>query len=216
MNNETIETTPTHPFWVEYENGSEWIEAGELRANDVVRLADGSAVEVECVDLKKLDKPVKVYNFEVEDFHTYYVGTSGVLVHNKCGEDVTKYSPSKVGPLSEEVANSFNGAVYTERVLKKNTVMYRVYGEKARKVGRYVSRTKHRGGLQSQLDLALNPAWGNSTEKVTKLVVPKGTTIYEGTAAPQNIYDNLGNVIGKLPGGGNQVYIPEIDERWFD
>ena len=31
-----------------------------------------------------LETPVKVYNFEVEDFHTYYVGESSVLVHNDC------------------------------------------------------------------------------------------------------------------------------------
>ena len=34
-----------------------------------------------------------------------------------------------------------------------------------------------------------------------KVVVPKGTTIYEGIAMPQNIYDSIGNVIGILPGG---------------
>ncbi|RGG55657.1 hypothetical protein DWX34_10770 [Ruminococcus sp. AF19-15] len=28
------------------------------------------------------EEPVKVYNFEVEDFHTYHVCTLGVLVHN--------------------------------------------------------------------------------------------------------------------------------------
>jgi hypothetical protein len=28
------------------------------------------------------DKPVKVYNFQVEDFHTYYVGENNILVHN--------------------------------------------------------------------------------------------------------------------------------------
>ena len=28
------------------------------------------------------DKPVKVYNFQVEDFHTYHVGENGVWVHN--------------------------------------------------------------------------------------------------------------------------------------
>ena len=33
-----------------------------------------------------LDVSTKVYNFEVEDFHTYYVGENSVLVHNKgCG-----------------------------------------------------------------------------------------------------------------------------------
>lgn len=28
---------------------------------------------------------VVVYNFEVEDAHTYYVGSNALLVHNKCG-----------------------------------------------------------------------------------------------------------------------------------
>ena len=126
-----------------------------------------------------------------------------------------KYSPINPGPLKEEVANSFNGAVYTERVLTEDTVMYRVSGGKAGKIGSYLSMTPQRGGLQSQLDLALNPAWGNTTENVAKVIVPKGTTIYEGIAAPQNIYDSLGNVIGTLPGGGNQVYIPQVEVGWF-
>ena len=33
-----------------------------------------------------LESPVKVYNFEVEDFHTYYVGETEVLVHNMCAK----------------------------------------------------------------------------------------------------------------------------------
>lgn len=33
-----------------------------------------------------LERPVTVYNFEVEDFHTYYVSNSAILVHNACGE----------------------------------------------------------------------------------------------------------------------------------
>ena len=28
------------------------------------------------------DKPVKVYNFQVEDFHTYFVGNCKIWVHN--------------------------------------------------------------------------------------------------------------------------------------
>lgn len=31
-----------------------------------------------------LDTPVTVYNFEVEDWHTYFVGSNKILVHNKC------------------------------------------------------------------------------------------------------------------------------------
>ena len=114
-----------------------------------------------------------------------------------------------------EVANSFNGGTYTEKVLTEDTVMYRVSGGNAKEVGSYLSMTPQGGGLQSQLDLALNPAWGNTTENATKVLVPKGTTIYEGIAASQNIYDGLGNVIGTLHGGGNQGYIPTAAARWF-
>ena len=131
------------------------------------------------------------------------------------GGSETKYSPVNPGPLSEDVASSFSGATYTERVLTEDTVMYRVSGGNAKEVGSYMSMTPQEGGLQSQIDLALNPAWGNTTENVTKIVVPKGTIIYEGVAAPQNIYDSLGNVIGTLPGGGNQVYIPTVEAGWF-
>ena len=36
------------------------------------------------VEIETLDNPVNVYNFEVEDWHTYYVSEEGALVHNSC------------------------------------------------------------------------------------------------------------------------------------
>ena len=39
---------------------------------------------VEAVEHELLESPITVYNFEVEDFHTYYVGDTSVLVHNQC------------------------------------------------------------------------------------------------------------------------------------
>ena len=134
----------------------------------------------------------------------------------KGGSGSIKYSPiNPCDEISREVAESFSGASFTKKILSEDTVMYRVSGGTAGEVGSYLSRTPQGGGLQSQLDLALNPAWGNTTENITKVVVPKGTSIYEGIAAPQNIYDSLNNVIGTLPGGGNQVYIPKVEARWF-
>jgi hypothetical protein len=69
--------------------------------------------------------------------------------------------------------------------------------------------------MQSQMDLALNPSWGNSATQVTRVTVPKGTVIFEGRAAPQVIRDSAGNQIGVLPGGGNQIYIPRVEAGWF-
>lgn len=47
-------------------------------------LQNGEYVIVELVQHEILEAPIAVYNFEVEDFHTYYVRESSVLVHNMC------------------------------------------------------------------------------------------------------------------------------------
>ena len=82
VNGEEIETTPNHPFWVE----NQWVLAKDLREGDVLTLADGTTATITRTYGEQLDEPVIVYNFEVQDFHTYYVTNTGVLVHNyTCG-----------------------------------------------------------------------------------------------------------------------------------
>lgn len=81
VNGEEIITTPSHPFYVPKLG---WTSAIKLRAGDILVLSNGEYVVVEAVQHEILESPVKVYNFEVEDFHTYFVGESSVLVHNKC------------------------------------------------------------------------------------------------------------------------------------
>lgn len=81
MDGEEIITTPTHPFYV-YERG--WYAAEDLRAGDILVQVNGKHLIVELVQHEILEAPIKVYNFEVEDYHTYYVGDGGILVHNAC------------------------------------------------------------------------------------------------------------------------------------
>ena len=77
-----IVCTNEHPF---YSPVKGWIAACKLRAGDVLVTVNGELVVVEWVQHELLENPVKVYNFEVEGFHTYYVGADdGVLVHNSC------------------------------------------------------------------------------------------------------------------------------------
>ena len=78
VNDDEIETTPVHPFWVD----GEWVAAKDLREGDELTLADGSTTTITKTYGEQLDEPVIVYNFEVSDFHTYYVTDNGVLVHN--------------------------------------------------------------------------------------------------------------------------------------
>ena len=82
VNGEELVTTPGHPF---YSPVKGWIAACKLRAGDILVLQSGKYVIVEKVQHEILESPIAVYNFEVADFHTYYVGESAVLVHNACG-----------------------------------------------------------------------------------------------------------------------------------
>ena len=79
VNGECITTTPTHPFWVP-EKG--WIDAADLRAGDYLQLLNGGPTVIESVNYEFLEVPITVYNFEVADFHTYYITDSAILVHN--------------------------------------------------------------------------------------------------------------------------------------
>ena len=53
-----------------------------MREGDVLTLADGTTTVITKTYGEQLDEPVIVYNFEVQDFHTYYVTDTGLFVHN--------------------------------------------------------------------------------------------------------------------------------------
>ena len=80
---ETITCTPNHPFWVV---GKGWTSAGELAAGDSLQLASGQRADITSFTREKLGVPVDVYNIEVADYHTYFVASAGVWVHNCGGE----------------------------------------------------------------------------------------------------------------------------------
>ena len=112
VNGETISATPTHPFYVDKLG---WTLARSLRAGDVLVLSNGELVTVEWVQHEILESPIKVYNFEVEDFHTYFVGECGVLVHNECKTDWgaahTKKNENHNNAIEIELDNALaNGA----------------------------------------------------------------------------------------------------------
>ena len=91
---ETIDSTPEHPFYVE---GLGWVEASSLHAGMTIWFANGIKGTVEDISNEGLEEPVTVYNFKVEGFHTYFVGESGVLVHNTCTND------TNITPQMEEI-----------------------------------------------------------------------------------------------------------------
>lgn len=81
IDGEVIQCTETHPFQVK---GKGWVDACDLQPGDVVYTKDWNTATVNSVSLIELEEKVEVFNFEVEDCHTYFVGELGILVHNAC------------------------------------------------------------------------------------------------------------------------------------
>ncbi|AUG56368.1 polymorphic toxin-type HINT domain-containing protein [Acetivibrio saccincola] len=127
VDGEEINTTDTHPFWVE---GKGWIEAGELKTGDVLRLYTGELKTVEKVEIEVFDRPVKVYNFEVEDWHTYYVTEQGVLVHNAKNYDGNGKTgnTNKPKPRNKPKQQGTPNSVEIQRDANGNIIKYTEYG----------------------------------------------------------------------------------------
>ncbi len=138
-----IVCTPEHPFYVPAKG---WTGAAQLRAGDILVLSNGSYVTVEKIQHEILESPVKVYNFEVEDFHTYFVGEISVLVHNLCHANSLKTSKKtelyvlkdqdsgavrKIGETTRGVRR------YTRRYYESNNVYMRVLDSGSKRAMHY-------------------------------------------------------------------------------
>jgi len=101
VNGDEIISTPAHPFYLPDEG---WITAEYLDPGDTVVLANGEYDTIDEVYHETLSEPVTVYNFNVEDYHTYYVGEDSVLVHNACK------SPENLSPKGAGRRGAFRQA----------------------------------------------------------------------------------------------------------
>lgn len=71
--------TPQHPIYCQ---GRGWISTSKIDVGDCVEQFEFANLIV-FRNYQNVETG-RVYNFEVEDFHTYYVGKEGLWVHNTC------------------------------------------------------------------------------------------------------------------------------------
>jgi RHS repeat-associated protein len=76
---EVLRVTPGHPIWSL--DDDEWDDAGALDIGERVETLHGAK---RVMAVSKVGEPQTVYNFDVKDTHTYFVGESGIWVHNWC------------------------------------------------------------------------------------------------------------------------------------
>lgn len=115
---------------------------------------------------------------------------------------LSSFSAVAPGPLPGDIAETFAGGRYVMRTLESEITVYRVYGGSAGLAGRrgtFYSPIAQQGGLQSMIDLALRPEWGNSASAVSPVTLKAGTVIFEGIASSQG---------GPWVGGTPQIFVP--------
>lgn len=73
--NHSLKVTQNHPVYFE----GKWIEIGKLKVGD--NLLDSEGKPLSMTSIQEVREKVKVYNLEVNPYHTYIAG--GIVVHNK-------------------------------------------------------------------------------------------------------------------------------------
>ncbi|MEN2774747.1 polymorphic toxin-type HINT domain-containing protein [Acetivibrio clariflavus] len=71
-----------------FTNSGWWKSAKNIKVGDRILTADGELKKVTATRVVELEEAVRIYNLNVEDYHTYFVGTNGLLVHNDCTLDM--------------------------------------------------------------------------------------------------------------------------------
>ena len=116
-----LKTTDNHPFWLQ---GRGWTVAGDLKAGDQLQSPQGADAEVLESYREELAEGIAVYNFRVEETHTYFVSAENstgppIWVHNADssylagisvgGKPIPGYSPVTVDLSNPGWVNSLRG-----------------------------------------------------------------------------------------------------------
>jgi RHS repeat-associated protein len=76
IDNTVLEATDDHPFFIE----GEWVKVKDIQIGDTLYLYQKEEIVVDSITI--IPGETTVYNFTVEDFHTYFVSQKRILVHN--------------------------------------------------------------------------------------------------------------------------------------
>jgi RHS repeat-associated protein len=77
-----LSVTPGHPFWVK---DIGWVGAASLASG--IEVANSSGGWLRVTGATWHQRKATVFNFEVEGFHTYFVGEAAAWVHNACSPE---------------------------------------------------------------------------------------------------------------------------------
>jgi hypothetical protein len=98
IDGERINTTPEHLFMT---SSAGWVPAQNLAQGDRLRSESGRLGEVQAV--ASVYELTPMYNLEVAEAHTYFVGTQKWLAHNDCWESKAGLVYTKIGESGDRL-----------------------------------------------------------------------------------------------------------------
>lgn len=112
IGNGIIKTTNDHPFFI----AGRWLRVKNLHTGDSVITYNRSKILISGIE--RVAQRTTVYNFEVADYHSYYVSDQQVLVHNNAC-DVSKYRNATSGETEAAKVGRQKHAEFKEKVKEK-------------------------------------------------------------------------------------------------
>jgi hypothetical protein len=98
-----LHVTEEHPLWVQ---GQGWVPVKDLRYGMPIATASGDTL---VISNKRIEQPVKVYNFTVNNTENYFVGEQKVWAHN-CFVRAPWYPPRSPSGFAEGQSDGGPGA----------------------------------------------------------------------------------------------------------
>ena len=147
---EVITTTSNHPFWEQ--NGHHWILAESINSKSALLNLYGENISI--TNTKSYSKDATVYNLTTANNHTFYVGTSEVLVHNCDIDEVMAKIVKKVPKRYCKNLECTNFAKDLMKRLDKEGIPYKKvelqsnYGIYSMKMGQNISENGYHIGIK--------------------------------------------------------------------
>ena len=107
--------------------------------------------------------------------------------------------------LPESLGNTFTDGEYCTVVTNEEIKVYRTFGGKADAGGGFATTNSSNSRIQSKIDSALLPEWGNTRAYEVEITIPTNQELTIGKVASQTIKGS-GTV---LQGGADQILLPK-------
>jgi len=169
IGDEIIEVTGEHPFWLD---GKGWTFVKDLKVGDLLVSSDGSKLVIDKIE--KEPREARVYNFEVADFHSYFVSNLGIWVHNCALQNVYKsikdaplypqgFSAAKNGTVKNKVNNT---ELLDELRAIESGTWNKIYKDGVDANGKKISIHYFQSQSGQVFNVKVKNGWSNSSSKM--------------------------------------------------